>query len=214
MEVLKFRARTFDNYLEIIPEEGFEDNCVYEIRLKDIKSTKGNILENTTLKLCTEFSPMYVDILAVKTLISRIDIEDETIMYNIREASKFADYVSPDIIDKNNVPYKVTQLVRYKAAYECLLNYIISISSTNKLSGTVGDVVFSESESSKDLTDLLKTLADLIDEWTDAVKGYELEGRAKMKAGVKSSTYIDYNFQKGTPVPAFENPHFDLNRGV
>ena len=214
MEVLKFRARTFDNYLEIIPEEGFEDNCVYEIRLKDVKSTKGNILENTTLKLCTEFSPMYVDILAVKTLISRIDIEDETIMYNIREASKFADYVSPDIIDKNNVPYKVTQLVRYKAAYECLLTYIISISSTNKLSGTVGDVVFSESESSKDLTDLLKTLADLIDEWTDAVKGYELEGRAKMKAGVKSSTYIDYNFQKGTPVPAFENPHFGLNRGV
>ena len=90
----------------------------------------------------------------------------------------------------------------------------MSISSTNKLSGTVGDVVFSESESSKDLTDLLKTLADLIDEWTDAVKGYELEGRAKMKAGVKSSTYIDYNFQKGTPVPAFENPHFGLNRGV
>ena len=30
MEVLKFRARTFDNYLEIITEEGFEDNCVYE----------------------------------------------------------------------------------------------------------------------------------------------------------------------------------------
>ena len=49
MEVLKFRARTFDNYLEIIPEEGFEHNCVYEIRLKDVKSTKGNILENTTI---------------------------------------------------------------------------------------------------------------------------------------------------------------------
>lgn len=178
-----------ENMIEIIPDEGFKDNSIYEIRLLNIESVSGDSI-NTTVKFITRMKPMYVDSYAVSALIGDYKIPNDVILYHIKEASKFADYIIshsdyPFEIDENDVPFPVSQFVKYFAAHECLLRHTVDLSSSTGVSGTVGDVTFSEKESVKDISKLLKHFCDEIDKWKEALKGYDLEGRAHMRTGVR-----------------------------
>lgn len=187
MELIKANIKVIDNMLIIEPIDGFKDNSVYEIRLKNIKSINDDEV-NTTLKLCTKLTPLYVDINAVKSLIGDIDVPDDAILYHIREASRFADYIKTGI-DEEDVPFEVSQFVRYKAAYECLLRHTVSLSSSVGISGTIGKVTFSEKETIKDISKLLDLLSKEIAKWLDEVRGFSLEGRAEMKSVVRGGNY-------------------------
>lgn len=187
MELVKANIKVVDNMLIIEPVDGFKDNSIYEIRLKNIKSVNDDEL-NETIKFCTKLTPLYVDIDSVKSLIGDIDIDDDIILYHIREASRFADYIKTGI-DEDNVPFEVSQFVRYKAAHECLLRHTVTLSSSVGISGTVGKVTFSEKETIKDISKLLDFLNKDIAKWLDEVKGFKLEGRAEMKTAVRGGTY-------------------------
>lgn len=215
MELVKFKIKIIDNLVEIIPEDGFKDNSIYEIRLKNIESEDGEVL-NDTITFCTKLSPLYINIQAVKSIISGVDISDENILYHIREASRFADYLreGEEPIDEDNVPFEVSQFVKYKAAYECLLSHMVNISSAFGISGTVGSVTFSEKETTKDISNLLEELAKLVKKWEDEVRGFKMEGRAKMKTAVKGSGFIDLNTHRDTPVPAYSPLNLNFKRGV
>lgn len=189
MEIVKHSSVVSENMIEIIPDEGFKDNSIYEIKLLNIKSTSGDLI-NTTIKFATKMKPMYVDAYAVSALIGEFKIPNDVILYHIKEASKFADYViscsdNPFIVDENNVPFQVSQFVKYFAAHECLLRHTIDLSSSTGVSGKVGDVQFSEKESVKDISKLLKHFCDEIDKWKDALKGFDLEGRAHMRTAIR-----------------------------
>lgn len=165
------------------------DNTVYTIKLIEIKSLSGDII-SLELKLTTAMKPLYCDVYDVTSLIGDYKISEDVILHNIHSASKFADYIIasseyPFIIDENDVPFNVIQFVKYYAAHECLLRYTVDISSTIGLKGGVGNVNFSESESAKDISTLLKHFCNEIEKWKDALRGYEFEGRAKMTHGVK-----------------------------
>ena len=202
MEIVKFRVQVYDNIVQLIPEDGVKDNSIYEIRLKNVKSTQGAVLDKK-IKLYTKMSPLFIDLESVKTLIYDIDIPDDVIIYNIREASKFAEYIKEEPIDDNNVPFEVTQFVRYKAAYECLLRHGVSSTVSTGLSGTVGNVTFSEKETNRDISKLLNLLADETKKWLDEVKGYKLEGRAKIKSAVRASN--SYGNITGLKNPVYYN---------
>ena len=205
MEIVKANIVAMDNMIEIIPNNGIKDNSIYTITLKNVKDVNGNVF-NQTYTVYTKMSPLFSDLSAVKSLIANIDIPDSTILYHIREASKYAEYIKGEKIDEDNIPFEVTQFVKYRAAHECLLNFSVSLSSSVGLSGKVGNVNFSEKETNKDISDLLKHFCDEIAKWTDAVKGYGNEGRAKMKYAVKSY----YKTDAGSP--GYTSPYISLER--
>ena len=208
MEIVKTNINVLDNMIEIIPTNGIKDNSIYEITLKNVKDKLGNSITKK-YTIYTKLSPLFSDVNAVRSLIANIEVSDSTILYHIREASKFAEYIKGEKIDEDNIPFEVTQFVKYRAAHECLLNFTIGQSSSTGLSGTVGNVTFSEKETNRDLGSLLKELEDEIKKWQDAIRGYQNEGRAKMKYAVKGyySTILD---PPGTISPEIT----DFERGV
>lgn len=184
---IKHNAKVFDNMIQIDLIDELNDNSIYDIKLMRIESVTGDNLTQT-FKFATSMKPFYVDIDAVNSLIGEHKIPEETIMYHIKEASKFADYLASSdnmIINEDNIPFPVTQLVKYFAAHECLLRHTIDLSSTLGIQGTVGNVSFNEREQTKDINNLLKHFCREVDKWKDAVRGYENEGRAKIRTGVK-----------------------------
>ena len=184
MELVKSKISCFENYLEITPDKGWQDNSVYEITLNNIKDVNGNTFSKK-FTVYTRLSPIFSDITAVKSLIADIGIEDSTILYNIREASKYAEYIKGEAIDEDNVPFEVAQFVKYRAAHECLLGFTVRESSQLGISGKVGDVSFNEKETNRDISKLLQAFGLEVQKWMDAVKGYHNEGRAKMQSAVK-----------------------------
>lgn len=188
--------------------DGFQDNKVYAITLHDVLATDGT-RSNQTFKLITKIKPLYNTLFAVKTLIGDYKISDEVILFNIRESSRYADYVTsncayPFRIEENNVPFIVEQFVKYHAAHECLLRFIVELSSSTGISGTIGNVNFSEKETVKDITALLKHFCQEVEKWKESLKGYELEGRAFVRSGVRGL----YASPETTPLALNQRPSY------
>lgn len=185
--IIKHTAIISENTIILDFNNPLEDNSIYTIKLMDIKSISDDIL-STSFKLTTRTKPLYCDIYDVTALIGEYNIADDIILHNIHTASKFADYILSTnnlVVDEDNVDFKVVQFVKYYAAHECLLRHTVNLSSSIGLKGTVGNVNFSESESAKDITGLLKHFCNEINKWKDALRGYEFEGRARMKSAIR-----------------------------
>lgn len=186
MERVEFEIKVYDNIIEIIPNESILDNSIYDIKLKNIKELHGYREISEDIKLCTALSPAYSSILSVNSLIEGIDVDEENILYHIREASRFVDYMGiVGKIDDSNVPYEVEQYVRYKAAHDSLLRFYIEKASHSGVKGQLGDVSYENKSNFKDISDLLKYLNANIKEWEDALRGYKLEGRAKPRHALR-----------------------------
>lgn len=211
MDIVDFTVKAYGNFLEIIPKDGFLDDSTYEIRLKNVYSEDGEEL-NETIKICTKLTPLFVDIQSVKSIIDGINIPDDVILYHIREASRFAEYIKGYPIDENNVPFEVTQFVKYKAAHESLLRHMVDLSSSTGISGKVGEVSFSEKETTRDISKLLQYIKAEFTKWIDDIKGYKMEGRAQIQSAVKSSRYSG-SYQTA-PTPAHESINLTYKRGV
>jgi hypothetical protein len=208
MEKIEFEIKVYDNYIELIPTNGVLDNSVYEIKLKNLKEYQGKReLETQTVKLCTALTPAYTNIQAVQSLIQDTKVPEDIILYHIREASKYADYISDtSTINATNPSFEVTQFVKYKAAHECLLRFYVEKASGGGLKGTLGDIQFEESAKIPDITPLLKTLKQEIETWLDAIKGYKLEGRAKPLSALRG--------RKAVSPPIMTPLSLDYNRGT
>ena len=185
----KADIKLYENKITIDLEDGFRDNQTYTITLMNIKCEDGEEFSGT-FTLVTRIRPLYSDLTSVKALIGDHKIADDVILIHIREASKYAKYIIshseyPYEIDEDDIPFAVQQFVKYYAAHECLLRHTVDLSSSTGMSGTIGNVTFSEKETVKDITSLLKHFCSEIDKWKEALKGYELEGRARVRSGVR-----------------------------
>lgn len=249
IERVEFEVNIIDNMLEIIPVNGVKNNSIYEISVKGLKpyikenyvdelsftldnsnldtsllkdkDYNGAYIDDVKIKFVTAMAPMYCQIIDVESLLEIVDIPSDIILYNIREASKYADYVFEAIfrnskynyqngykeikIDPNNVPFAVKQFVRYKATKDCLLKIYMALATNKMLEGTLGEVKFKVREEIPDLKKVLEYLDDEIQKWLDALKGYELEGRAITETAIKGYRHMYYNPKK---VP------LSMNRGV
>lgn len=187
--IAKHSAVVSDNTIVIDFIKPLEDNTIYTLKAKNLKSESGDVF-TLEIKIATAMKPLYCDIYDVTALIGEFKIPEDVILHHIHEASKFADYIAscadfPFIIDEDNVPFQVKQFVKYYASHECLLRHTVDISSSIGLSGKVGNVDFSEKESVKDITKLLKHFCDEIAKWKDELRGFQLEGRAKMRTAIR-----------------------------
>lgn len=186
VEKVQFEIKVFDNFIEITPVGGVKDNSIYEIKLKNLKQFNGNrTLESATIKLCTAITPAYANIQAINSLVESCNIPDDIILYHIREASRFVEYITGQ--SYTSVPFEVEQYVKYKAAYECILRFQIDKASISGEKGQLGDIQFDNATKHEDISELLKTLKAEAAAWMDRLIGYKSEGRAKPLSAVKSS---------------------------
>ena len=195
VERIDYDIKVFDNFIEIIPKDGMKDNSVYEVRLRGLRALcSGDDIEETTVKFVTAMTPMYCGIMDVASLLDIVDIPEDIVLYNIREASKYAAYIfetankktKPNTkIDEKNIPFAVKEFTRFKAAKDCLLKIYMSLINDNVVEGTLGEVVFKTRDQLPDIKKILEYLDSEIAKWLDAIRGFDLEGRARMQTTVR-----------------------------
>lgn len=186
IERISFSAVTVGDYLEITPNDGMKDNSVYEIELRDLVSADGvAVLDYQKVITATAVTPAYASINSVQSLVESCMLDETKILYNIKEASRFADFVNAKF-NHIDIPFEVEQFVRYKAAHDCLLKYHIDRASTAGQKGQIGDVMFDNDPKMTDIKDLLKELSAQVKFWMDSLRGYTEIGRAKPASAVKS----------------------------
>lgn len=189
-ERVKYDIKVFDNFIEITPKDGMKNNSIYEIRLNGVVSINGADVTDRTVKFATAMSPSYCNIIDVSSLMDIVDIPEDIILYNIREASRYADYIYTKSfpnkkLNPNKIPFEVKEFVRYKAAKDCMLKIYMSLVSNNMIEGTLGEVKFKTRDQLPDIKKVLDYLDNEIKKWLDAIRGYHMEGRAKMKTAIK-----------------------------
>lgn len=190
MEYIDFEAKIDGNFLKITPTDGIKENSVYEIRIKNLQSVQKNKkMKNKKVKVISELTPCYVSIESVRILAEVFEATEEEILFYIRDASKYADYVIAHSKTKpsvSSIQFELEQFVKTKAILDALLKGYVDKSQITGLKGVLGNLSFeNESEdtlaSIKDVIDYFK--AELV-KWSDAIRGYHLEGRNKPKSTV------------------------------
>lgn len=190
MEIVKCKYEIIDNILTIIPEDGIKDNSLYEIRLNNVKSFDGTAeINGLVKKIVTQITPAYCKISDVAILIDMFNIPETTILYYIREASKYVDYIkaggstsSASQTNNSEITFPMQMFVRTKVMLDCLLKAYVSKAAGSGVKGKLGEISFENTEKYEtSISDLINALKGDLKKWEDALKGYELEGRAKPK---------------------------------
>jgi len=204
-EKVEYSIQVFDNFIEIIPNDGVKDNSTYEIILKGIKSLDATKeLDFEKIKFSTKFSPMYASLSSVQSLIGECHVDDEILLYHIREASKFVNYIKGTTTSEEDIPFEVEQYVKYKAAHDGLLVFYINKASVSKEKGSLGDISYEKNIKLTDIALLLRYLESESLKWKENLRGYKFEGRAKPLYALKG----------GNAQPAMTSLNLDFSRGV
>ena len=211
MEKVEQTFKVFDNFLEITPAEALTTNSIYEIRIKGLKAFKKNKkLDTLDLKVVTELTPSYCNIEAINALVEVFEISEDKLLYYIREASRYADYLKGTTYSKSDtISFEVEQFVKTKASLDALLKAYVEKVADSGSKGTLGDTTFEFSTRFEGIQDLIKTLKGELKKWEEAVRGYKNDGCIKPKAnkiGLKANTNSDV-----TPT-SVENIHNDFAR--
>ena len=188
MEVIKnVEYEILDNILIVTLPDGIKDNSQYEIRVKGLKSIDGKAqLEELKYRTVTELSPSYCGVSDVSMLQDVFGVPENTILYYIRSASKYADFVIENsagtgqnaTITEITVP--IQNFVITKVMLDCLLNAFINKAAGSGIKGTLGKISFENTEKyASNIDDLLDYLKAQLKMWEYAMRGYTLEGKAK-----------------------------------
>lgn len=187
-----------DNMAIVTLPEAIEDNYQYDIRIKNLKSADGfSSLDNFNYKVITQMSPAYCKVSDVAVLVDTYGIPESTVYYYIRSASQYVDYILQASSTlggtvSTEVTFPMMQFVRIKTMIDCLLSAYARKAVGTSVKGKLGEISFGEDDKySSSIDDLLDDLWRQLKYWEDALKGYELEGRAKPKFAIKASKTSD-----------------------
>lgn len=157
----------------------FKDNSVYEFDIKDLKSINSNIKNNFHFHYVTAPSPCYVELKDVTSLARGLKLDDESVLYHIREACRYADFIirrynnkamphEQITLEKETIIqdyYEIYMFIRYKALRDCLLEfYIKEAAKPDSIKNQTGDLLY---EHDFDLTRIKDLLDKIEDEYDD-----------------------------------------------
>ena len=201
MEIVNATMKIIDNMVIVtLDDEEIQDNYQYEIRFKDLQSSDGkSFLDDYRYKVVTEMTPAYCNISDVAILVDTFDVPESTILYYIREASKYADYISAggssgtsSTSTNTEVTFPMKEFVKIKTTIDCLLKAYVNKAAGSGIKGRLGEISFENTEKyATSINDLLDDLWDQLKGWQDAIRGYELEGRAAPVYAVRGSETSD-----------------------
>ena len=198
MKTVPFTFRVLGNCLEITPDEPIEDNAIYEVRLRNIKSKDGKKeYPNQKFEITTAMTPMYCSVDEIKMLVDVFDIPESIILMMIRRASKEADFINGKPVDiSNGIPFEVEQFVAVKASLLSLLRAYAVSGSESGLEGTLGKITFKNGDELSSIKALLDRLRDAAKKWQEAIRGYVFEGRNVSKFALRGNRTL-------RPTPAY-----------
>lgn len=214
MERINFSYRVFDNCLEIIPDDGIKDNSLYVLTIKDLRSEdQTKVLDKKKFEITTEMKPSYCSIDAIKALVYDFDIPESTILYQIRQASKEADFINggPVQLDQDgNPPFPVEKFVEVKASLLSLTRAYVTGAAHIGLQGTLGQVSFKNGDSLGNINKLISALRDEAEKWQDAIRGYVFPGRNEPAYALRGNYTL-----RATPASVIlRNFSRDVNQGL
>lgn len=183
----------FDSSVLIITSEEVQDNSIYKIKIKGLINAKtGETLPPQLIEIKTAYSPLYCSLESLKMLVDTFSLTDEQMLSYIRDASKYADFVSGGKADETD--FAVEQFTRTKAILDCLTKSFMTRTYEGGARYKLDTVEFQDATNSTGFRALIDALKKELQKWQDAIRGYYNEGRVKPKAtrvGIKSSQNSD-----------------------
>lgn len=193
----------------------FEDDSIYEFKLPDIYATNGTVLKAKKIKYITKPSIMYASIDDIRRHLGEIDISDEIILYQIREASRLIEAIILKAHSKDNVAISKEELIKhrgdintikdeyplvwhfvtFKACYESLSSlYVYMVTKPNKVKELLSDL-------SKEFSYDLNALKDLLDDFKDKYEDIldQILTFADPTTALRGRTAMPINIDLGAP---------------
>lgn len=181
--------------LQIIPST-LTNNSSYTITIKGVIDTStGKTLPDKTITIKTPYSPMYCTVESLKMVVDTFDIPEQNLLSFIRDASKYADFISGGTADSTD--FAVEEFVRTKSVLDCLVRTFMSRANDGGNTYKLDVVEYQDSVNSTSFKNIIDALKKALKEWQDAIRGYYNEGRVKPKAtriGIKSSQNGDVSY--------------------
>lgn len=210
MQNVKFDYKVYDNCIEIIPYDGIEDNCMYEIKIKKAKSSNGaKVLRNYKYEVTTAMTPCYCTVNAVQVALADLDIPMKDILFYIREASRSADHINGEPVKPDSSgrpPFAVEKYTEAQATLNALLKAYIKRSNNAGIKGTLGDVSFETTNTLNSIKRMIDMYKEDVKKWRDAILGYEFEGHNHMVSAIRGK-------KTSRPTPVSEITQ-DISRNV
>lgn len=184
----------------------FKDNSIYEFELTNIKGAQALRGENIRCKYISSPNPCYVDLKDVTSLANGLKLDDESVLYHIREASRYADHIVRQynkdsmeqiILDKETIKedsYRVYMFIKYKALKDCILDfYIKEAAKPNRIKNQTGDLVYEHEFDLDRLRRLLKEIEDEYEKWEEELITITADPKAVLRGKYSWNKYYPTN---------------------
>lgn len=180
---------------QIITKEPIKDNSIYVITLSGIKSIDGKkeLKPKTKIEVITAVTPMYCTLQSLSALVQNFNIPEKDLLIYIRDASKYADFISGNKTNTSNtsIDFAKEQFTKTKAVLDCLVRGVVQKSYSDGSKYTLDVATYEERSNLTELQKLIDALKKDLLKWQDTIRGFYNEGRVAPVAtriGIKSNT--------------------------
>lgn len=200
-----FEYTIFGNRLELRPVSGVKPDSLYEIRIKKLESVDGKkVLKYKVYTVASEQISNFYTLGDVNYLIDVFDASDTEVLYALKEASRFAQFLLdqiPGYENRADLPYLLQQFCKLKATLSLVSKHAVTTSTSGKISGHIGNISFGSTESggsssssssgnAPSLSDLIKMIKAEMEIFEKLIVDptYLTMGRAEPRTGKRSYT--------------------------
>lgn len=200
-----FEYTIFGNRLELRPVGGVKPDSLYEIRIKKLESVDGKkVLKYKVYTVASEQISNFYTLGDVNYLIDVFDASDTEVLYALKEASRFAQFLLdqiPGYENRADLPYLLQQFCKLRATLSLVSKHAVTTSMSGKISGHIGNISFGSTESggsssssssgnAPSLSDLIKMIKAEMEIFEKLIVDptYLTMGRAEPRTGKRSYT--------------------------
>lgn len=200
-----FEYTIFGNRLELKPVGGVKPDSLYEIRIKKLESVDGKkVLKYKVYTVASEQISNFYTLGDVNYLIDVFDASDTEVLYALKEASRFAQFLLdqiPGYENRADLPYLLQQFCKLRATLSLVSKHAVTTSTSGKISGHIGNISFGSTESggsssssssgnAPSLSDLIKMIKAEMEIFEKLIVDptYLTMGRAEPRTGKRSYT--------------------------
>ena len=198
-----FEYTIFGNRLEIKPTGGMKPDSLYEIRIKRLESVDGKkVLKYKVFTVSSEQISNFYTLGDVNYLINVFDASDTEVLYALKEASQFAQFLLnqiPGYENRADLPYLLQQFCKLRATLSLVSKHAVTTTTSGKVSGHIGNISFGATESggssssssgngAPSLSDLIKMIKAEMEIFQKLIvdPSYLTMGRAEPRVGKRS----------------------------
>lgn len=182
------------NTEEINHKSYLQNNSVYEFKIPNLRAKNGSPTD-IHAKYITSPNPFLVSLRDVTSLANGLSLDDESVLYHIREASKYALFLVDKYnesnpmetmnVTKSNIQsqyFSVYMFVKYKALRDCLLDfYIKEAAKPSRIKNQTGDLVYEHEFDLSAIKSLLDDIEDEYEKWEEEIVAITASPKAVMR---------------------------------